>query len=287
MSVTPAVGDVHTVDPHLLGTSGALSLYVVDAPNPAVVDTGAADSVPRILEALDEIGVDPGAVAHVLVTHVHLDHAGGAGHLADELQNATFHVHEQGMPYLTDPDRLARLKESVDRAMGVEDAYGQPKLLQERRCRSVSGGESVDLGDRKLELIDAPGHAPHHFAAFDPDTEGMFSIDAAGMHLAGEMRPTTPPPGFDLEANLETVDRLRAYDPEKNFYGHYGPGGNHAVRELDRYERLLPEWVDLVDSRRAEDGGDVGAIVDSLGAEWQSPTVGRDVAGVLHYLDDA
>ena len=286
MTVTPAVGDVHTVDPHLLGTPGALSLYVIDAPRPAVVDTGAADSVPHVLEALEEVGVDPGAVEHVLVTHVHLDHAGGAGHLADELPAATFHVHERGVPYLTDPDRLARLKESVDRAMGIEDAYGEPKLLPGERVRSVAGGESVDLGDRQLALIDAPGHAPHHFAAFDPATGGLFSIDAAGMHLAGEMRPTTPPPGFDLEANLETVERLRAYDPEKNFYGHYGPGGDDAVGELDRYGRMLPDWVDVVAERRETHGDDVGAIVDSLGAEWQSPTVERDVAGVLRYLDE-
>jgi len=286
MPVTPSVGDVHAVDPHLLGTPGALSLYVLDAPNPTLVDTGAADSVPLILEALDELDVEREAVEHVLVTHVHLDHAGGAGILADELPGATFHVHEAGLPYLTDSDRLSRLKESVDRAMGMEDAYGVPELLEESRCRSVTGGEYVDLGDRELELIDAPGHAPHHFAAFDPATEGMFSIDAAGMHLAGEMRPTTPPPGFDLSANLDTVDRLRAYDPEKNFYGHYGPGGKHAVRELDRYERMLPDWVDLVAERREEHGDDVGAIVDSLAAEWQSPTVERDVAGALDYLDE-
>ncbi|QLD90705.1 MBL fold metallo-hydrolase [Natronomonas salina] len=286
MPVTHAVGDVHTVDPHLLGTPGALSLYVVDAPEPAVVDTGAADSVPHILDALDELGIDPGAVAHVLVTHVHLDHAGGAGLLADELPNATFHVHERGLPYVTDAEKLARLKESVDRAMGTENAYGEPELLDASRCRSVAGGETVDLGDRELDLIDAPGHAPHHYAAFDPATEGLFSIDAAGMHLAGEMRPTTPPPGFDLETNLETVDRLRAYDPEKNFYGHYGPGGDDAVRELDRYERMLPDWVEVVEAKRREHGDDVGAIVGSLGAEWQSPTVERDVAGVLRYLDE-
>jgi glyoxylase-like metal-dependent hydrolase (beta-lactamase superfamily II) len=285
MPVTHAVDDVHTVDPHLLGTPGALSMYLLDAPEPALVDTGAADTVPQVLAALEEVGVDREAVAHVLVTHVHLDHAGGAGHLSEELPNATFHVHEAGLPYVTEAERLDRLKASVDRAMDTEDAYGEPELLPESRCRTVSGGERVDLGDRELELIDAPGHAPHHYAAFDPATEGMFSIDAAGMHLAGEMRPTTPPPGFDLEANLETVDRLRAYDPERNFYGHYGPGGGHAVRELDRYERLLPDWVEVVEAKRREHDDDVGAMVEDLGAEWQSPTVHRDVAGVMHYLD--
>jgi glyoxylase-like metal-dependent hydrolase (beta-lactamase superfamily II) len=287
MAVTHALGDIYTVDPHLMGTPGALTLYIVDAPEPTVVDTGSANSPQRIYDALEKIGIARTDVANVLVTHVHLDHAGGAGYLAEEFPNADFYLHERGLPYVTDPERLQRLKRSVDRAMGTENAYGEPKLLDESRCRAVSGGERIDIGDRELEVIDAPGHAPHHFAAFDPKHGAMFSIDAAGMHLAGAMRPTTPPPGFDLEANLETVARLRAYEPEINLYGHVGPGGDDAVGELDRYEAMLPEWVDLVRQKRAEHGEDVGAIVADLDDDWQSPTVQRDVAGVLHYLGKA
>ncbi len=285
MTVSHAVDDVYAVDPELLGTPSALTLYVVDAPEPVVVDTGSANSPPHIHDALGEIGIDRADVAHVLVTHVHLDHAGGAGHLAETLPNATFYLHEAGVPYLTNAADLTRLKRSVDRAMGTENAYGDPKLVPEDRCEVVTGGERVDVGDRELEFVDAPGHAPHHYAAFDPATEGLFSIDAAGMHLAGEMRPTTPPPGFDLEVNLETVRRLRTYDPAINFYGHVGPGGDDAVGELDRYQTMLPEWVDTVAAHRREFGEDVGAIVEALDPRWQSPTVQRDVAGVLHYLD--
>jgi len=284
MTVTHAVEDIYAVDPELLGTPGALTLYVVDAPEPTIVDTGSANSPPHIYQALEELGIARESVAHVLVTHVHLDHAGGAGHLAAELPNATFHLHEAGHPYLTNDAALSRLKRSVDQAMGVEDAYGDPNLVPEDRCAVVTDGDRIDVGDRSLEMIDAPGHAPHHVAAFDPATRGLFSIDAAGMHLAGEMRPTTPPPGFDLEANLETVRRLREYDPAINFYGHVGPGGDDAVGELDRYEAMLPEWVETVERHRAEVGEDVDAIVDALEARWQSPTVQRDVAGVLHYL---
>ena len=282
--VAHAVDDVYAVDPELMGTPGALTLYLVDAPAPALVDTGSANSPPRILEALEEVGVAPAAVEHVLVTHVHLDHGGGAGALAGSLPNASFHVHERGLPYLTDPEKLSRLKRSVDRAMGIEDAYGDPELLPADRCRVVSGGERVDLGDRELRLVDAPGHAPHHFAALDPATDGLFAIDAAGMFLAGEMRPTTPPPDFDLEANLETVRRLRALEPSVTFYGHVGPGED-AVAELDRYEAMLPEWVETVADRRDRLGDDVDAIVEALDGRWMSPTVDRDVAGVLDYLD--
>jgi hypothetical protein len=98
------------------------------------------------------------------------------------------------------------------------------------------------------------------------------------------MRPTTPPPSFDLEANLDTVRRLRELDPERNLYGHFGPGeADQAVTELDRYESMLPEWVAFVDEHR-EDRPNVSEILEVTGPEWQSPTVQRDVAGVLHYL---
>ena len=321
MSVTHVMGDVHVVDPHLHGTPGSLALYVVDAPEPLVVDAGAVDSVGSIYDALAALDIAREEVAHLLLSHVHLDHAAGAGHLADGLPNATVHVHDSGAPYLTEAEALERLVRSVDRATGGQRVFGDPELVPAERCRLLSGGERIDLGDRALEVIDAPGHAPHHVAAFDPDTEGLFAIDAVGMRLDGRLYPTTPPPGFDLEANLDTVDRLRAYDPARVLYGHFGPGSDDPVRELDRYEWLLPAWVDLVEARRAEvsagraedrregdgngggegnadedaDGmehggsGDeeevVAAIVDTLEANWLSPTVHRDVAGVLHYLD--
>ena len=98
------------------------------------------------------------------------------------------------------------------------------------------------------------------------------------------MRPTTPPPSFDLRANLDTVARLRELDPETNLYGHFGPGAaGEAVAELDRYEELLPEWVEFVDEHR-EERPSVSEILEVTGSEWQSPTVQRDVAGVLKFL---
>lgn len=285
MPVTHALDDIHIVDPLLDGMAGGLSVYLIDAPEPTLIDTGTADSVEAICDALDAVGIDRDEVEHVLVSHIHLDHAGGAGHLAAELPNATFYIHEYGFDFLTDPDDFERLKSSVDRVMGEENAYGEPALLDADRCRAVEGGDTVDIGDRELELIYAPGHASTHYAVFDPATEGLFTIDSAGMYFEGALRPTTPPPEFDLETMLDTVDRLRAYDPARIFYGHFGPGSRDAVRELDRYERLLPEWVDTVRELRDEHGNDAAAIADSLGDEWQSFSVELDVAGVLHYLD--
>jgi glyoxylase-like metal-dependent hydrolase (beta-lactamase superfamily II) len=276
--------DTYCLDTHLMGMPGACAAYVVDAAEPCLVDTGDADSPDHLLDGLDALGIAPEAVEHLLVSHVHLDHAGGAGRLARECPNATVHVHERGLPYLVDAAKLDRLKASVDRAMGTEDAYGVPELVPETRTNALRYGDRIDLGDRELACLDAPGHAPHHVAAFDTASEALFSIDSAGMYLGGQLYPTTPPPAFDLEANVVTCDRLLEFEPSVNLYGHYGAGGDDPVGELESYPGLLREWVEVIDRLRGEHGDDVGAIVGDLDARWHSPTVQRDVAGVLQWL---
>lgn len=280
--------DCYLVDNRLFGQRGMLATYVLDADRPAVLDAGTVSGAERILAALDDLGVDRGAVESVLVSHVHLDHAAGTARFLDACENATAVVHERGAPYLTDPDRLARLVESVEAAIGTEAPYGDPDLVPEARVRTVAGGETVDLGDRELLVDDAPGHAPHHYTAFDPDGGTLFGADAVGAFdpEAREVVPTTPPPSFDLEANLATVDRLRDRDPERTLYSHFGPGEpGAAVDELDAYAETLRAWVAAVEDARGAVGDDVDAILGELQPGWESPTIRRDVAGVLDYLD--
>lgn len=280
----PGTPDAYAVDHLLHGQPTALSSYVVAGAAPVLVDCGAADTTDRIRAAMATLDVAPGEVAAILVTHVHLDHAGGAGELARACPDADVYVHERGRPYLTDAERLTRLKQSTDAAVGGTDVYGDPEVVPPDRCVSVSGGEQLALPDRTLEFVDAPGHAPHHYAAIDRSSGALFSLDAAGMYYENQVLPSTPPPSFDLEANLATVERLRDLDPAVNCYGHFGPGERGAADdELARYAEVLPEYVDLIDGRRDE-YDDPGEILGSLGDRWQTPTAYRDVAGVLRYL---
>jgi glyoxylase-like metal-dependent hydrolase (beta-lactamase superfamily II) len=282
----PGAPDTSAGDHLLHGQPTALSSYVVAGEAPVLVDCGAADTTDRIRAAMATLDVAPGEVAAILVTHVHLDHAGGAGELARACPDADVYVHERGLPYLTDPERLRRLKESTDAAVGTQDAYGDPEVVPADRCVSVSGGERLALPDRTFEFADAPGHAPHHYAAIDRSSGALFSLDAAGMYYENRVLPSTPPPSFDLEANLATVERLRALDPAVNCYGHFGPGERGAAdEELARYAEVLPAYVDLIDGLREEHDGP-GEILGTLGDRWQTPTAYRDVAGVLGYLGE-
>lgn len=277
---------VFLVDNELFGTAGALATYVVDAERPALVDAGGANTVDRILDALAALSVPRTALASVLVTHLHLDHAGGAGHLARVCPNADIVVHERGREYLTDPDRLEHLKASVSRAAGTEDPYGEPAVVPPDRVRAVSGGETLDLGDRELDVYDAPGHAPHHFACFDAGDGTLYAADAVGEYYDGNAIPSTPPPSFDLEANLETVERLRRLEPDRILYGHFGVGRD-GTRLLEQYARELPEWVERIAAGRERHGDAAAAIAAELPERWHTPTLERDVGGVLVALDRA
>ena len=276
----PGAPGVYVVDHELFGRAGALASFVVDADRPALVDTGGANTYEQVTEAMATLGVDPEAVAYIVVTHLHLDHAGGAGHLAALCPNAEVVIHERGAGYLTDPDRLDRLMRSVSEAQGMEDPFGQPELVPETRVRTVSGGETLDLGDRSLDVYDAPGHAPHHFVCFDEDDGTLYAADACGEHFDGHPIPSTPPPSFDLSDNLETLDRLRPLAPDRILYGHFGVGTDGS-RLLETYRRELPEWVDRIEAGRREHGDDPAAIAADLPEKWDSPTLERDIRGVL------
>ncbi len=276
---------VYAVDTELLGVSEFMAAYVVDAERPAVVDPGAPATVPRVLEALESLGIDPGEVAHVLPTHVHLDHAGGTGDLAAACPAATVHVHERGRPYLVDGDRLDRLVAGAREATGgVVDAYGTPRTVDPGRCVGLDDGATVDLGDRRLKAVPAPGHAPHQVCLLDSATGALFAGDAAGMSLSGRLLPSTPPPDFDPDRWGDTLQRLRALDPDSVLYAHFG-AREDADGALREYAELLPDWIAAVREHRAG-RSDPGAIAADLPDRWRSPTLHGDVAGVLRYLDE-
>lgn len=275
---------VFLLDNHLFGMPGALSTYLIDAPKPALVDAGGATTVDRILEAMDALDIARTDVAYVLVTHLHLDHAGGAGELAAVCPDAEVVVHATGTEYLTDPDRLEHLMASVSRAAGTENPYGEPKLVPREKVRAVEGGETLALGDRQLDVYDAPGHAPHHYVCHDPGDGTLYAADAVGEYYDGHAIPSTPPPSFDLDANLATIHRLRPLDPERILYGHFGVGQEGTVL-LDEYARELQEWVEQIAAGRERHGDDAAAIAADLPEKWNTPTLERDVGGVLVALE--
>jgi len=278
---------VTVVDTELFGAPGLHAAYLLEGTEPVLVDAGAAPAADVVEATLHERGVDADDLAAIVPTHVHLDHAGAVGELAERFPDATVYVHERGRRFLTDPDRLERLVASARTAVGdaVADQYGTPTTAPADRTVAIADGDVVPCGDRELDVVHAPGHAPHQVALCDPVSGALFAGDAAGMTLGGDLLPTTPAPDFDLEASLDTLDGLRALDPDALCYGHFGVRED-AVDALDAYADLLPAWVDAVEGALDDpevDGRD--ALVARLREDWASPTLERDVHGVVHALD--
>ncbi len=211
----------------------------------AVIETGTNDSVPRILKALEARGRSAEDVQYVIVTHVHLDHAGGAGSLMQACPNATFLVHPRGARHMIDPSRL---EASVRQVYGDEvfnRDYGTLVPIPESRTRVVESGETLELDDRPLHFLDTPGHARHHFCIWDETTRGWFTGDTFGLSYreldtarGPFIFPTTTPIQFDPGALKNSVERLMARDPDWMYLTHFGRVGDTARLAGDLLGRI-------------------------------------------------
>jgi glyoxylase-like metal-dependent hydrolase (beta-lactamase superfamily II) len=285
--------DVYCIDAGIYGTPEYGAVYAITGDRPAIVDTGIGTGYEAILDALADLGVAPRDLAVIAPTHVHLDHAGGAGYLARECPTADVYVHERGARHLVEPGRLwAGTKQAVGDRI---DQYAEPVPIPEDRIVEVSDGEAIDVGDRDLAVHHAPGHAPHQAVFYDPKSDGVFAADAAGINTPAMdgPAPTTPPPDFDLEQCLADVDLLRSLAPSAIYYGHYGAAPADGL--LDAYAEALAEWVAEIETARgdlAEDAAVVEHFVERADVpDGVDPAVVRgevrmNVHGVLRYLDD-
>ena len=274
------------IDTHQFGRMRAGAAYYLHGKKHALIETGTSLSVPYIVDALPNVDLD-----YIFVTHVHLDHAGGAGDLARKYPHASVIVHPRGRKHLIDPDRLV---DSVRAATGELFAlYGEAIPIDAARVHEAEDGERFDLGDGTIiEAIYSPGHAPHHLCFFEPTERMLFAGDAAGALREGNLYCTTPPPSFDLEASLRTIDRLRALGPKKIFYTHFGPGDNADVL-LAGYADSLKRWAEGIDARRRV--MPLPDLIDSVIAdpclvppgfnEELRPELAMSVRGMLTYLE--
>jgi glyoxylase-like metal-dependent hydrolase (beta-lactamase superfamily II) len=204
--------------------------YVVrGSTSAAVIETGNAATVPRILAALEQAGIPRAQVSHVIVTHVHLDHAGGAGALMRELPGATLVVHPRGARHMVDPAKLWAGTVTIYGAEATQQLYGDPIPIPADRVVEAPDGFAIDLGDRPLRFLDAPGHAKHHFVVHDPVTEGFFTGDSFGISYRETdtargpfLFASTTPVQFDPPALHATVDRMLAARPRRMYLVHYG-----------------------------------------------------------------
>jgi glyoxylase-like metal-dependent hydrolase (beta-lactamase superfamily II) len=253
-AVTDLGHEVHQIDTLMAGYDGITAGYLIRGDRPCLVETGTAPSAPVVREALAGLGVGPADLATVVVTHIHLDHAGGVGDIAAMYPGAQIVVHERGARHLADP---ARLMASARMVYGdeLDELFGTLAPTPPGRIRAVDGTGTIDLGDgRRLDSHYAPGHAKHHIGLIDSVSGDLYVGDAAGVYIqeTADLRPATPPPDFDLDTALESLRMFAALRPVRLLFSHYGPVA--AVREtLERSAEEIRLWVE--ETRRARRAG--------------------------------
>ncbi len=239
------------IDTNMHGHEAITACYLLAGDQTALVETGPKSTVDNVLRGLEAAGVTQ--LDWIVVTHIHLDHAGAAGTLARRFPEATIAVHHVGAPHLVDPSKLWA---SASRIYGddMERLWGGIDPLDEVRLRILEDGDKVDLGGRSLQAIDTPGHAYHHHAFLDDRTGILFAGDALGVRLpdVGVMRPATPPPEFHLETAIASINRIKELDPNEVWLTHFGPARGVGVSEAcDGAIGALEQWANWVRSARA------------------------------------
>ncbi|MDA8073465.1 MAG: MBL fold metallo-hydrolase [Actinomycetota bacterium] len=267
--IAPGVVEIDTL---LGGWERVTAGYLVQGVAPVLVETGSQSSVPALLGALDQLGVAPGDLAGVAVTHIHLDHAGGVGDVARAFPSATVYVHERGARHLADPSRLV---DSASRVYGtlLDSLYGRIDPTPVERIHVLADGEDIRIGpDRVLTTVDSPGHAKHHLALHDSVSGLLFAGDAVGVRLpdAGVLRPATPPPDFDLDQALTSLQRFAERRPSALALAHYGLVPD-PLAVLDEATGTLRRWAEVAEQAWRE-GRDIAAALDAAFA--------GDLAGV-------
>lgn len=255
---------VFLLDHHFRGSPGVIASYLIaDGDALTLIETGPASTMETLLAGVRQAGFDPDQIGDIIVTHIHLDHAGGAGALLRRLPRARLHVHPIGAPHMIDP---AKLMASATRIYGdlMGPLWGEMLPVPKDRLHILADGETISTGGRTLRAYDTPGHANHHIALYERDTGVVFTGDVAGVRLAGirHVRPPTPPPEFSPEKWQASIATLRSLNPSRLYLTHFG-----AYDDVDWHlNQLLARtwfWAGWVSGRLAT-GEDPTAAAEAL-----------------------
>ena len=275
---------VYTIDSGYLRPGFDAIHLIEDGGEVALVDTGTKDSVPRVLAALDQLGLERRQVSHVILTHIHLDHAGGAGLLMQELPEAICLVDPRGERHMLDPSKLEAGARAVYGDAVFDEHYGSLVPVPSERLRSVADGETLMLGRRRLAFHHTEGHAKHHISIQDAAHGAVFAGDSFGVSYPALdtdsgpfVFPTTTPVHFDPDAAHESVDRIAAMATEAVYLTHYSRRESVSMM-AEQLHRDLDSFAAITDAM----SGDEQAIADEMRRYLEARMDAHGVPGDIH-----
>lgn len=243
---------IHLIDGFDLGMEKRTGTYVIEEENITLIETGPSPSIPYVLSGLKDLSINPDKIDYIIVTHIHLDHAGGAGVLLKECPNAKLVVHPRGARHIVDPSRLIQ---------GAKAVYGDdfdrlfaPIIpVPEDKVIIKNDGDTLQIGPNcTLSFLDTPGHSDHHFSIYDPISNGIFTGDTIGVNYGPSLNdsnvqlylPSTSPNQFDPDKMLQSLERIQNLQVDQIFFGHFGK--SHDVHEVyKQIQYWLPLFMSL------------------------------------------
>lgn len=247
-----------------------------------LIDPGPSTSLDGLRAALAVRGRDLSDVDTILLTHIHLDHAGGTGTIVREHPHIQVYVHERGAPHMVDPSRLMK---SAARLYGadMDRLWGEMAAVPEANVHALRGGECIRAAGRQVQVEYTPGHASHHVSYFDPETRTAFAGDTAGVRVAVPLMvlPPTPPPDVDFEAWEVSIERILAWRPERVFVTHFGPfeaPGEHLAELRARSREWVAAGAALLADPTLSDEERMARFVEQVSGTINE-RVGEDAAG--------
>lgn len=269
------LGGVYVIDTQHVRNKGTVCAYLLPGENGkfALIETGPSSTLPTVKEGIAEAGFALENLEAILVTHIHLDHAGAAGTLA-KISGAKVYVHEIGAPHLHDPSRLMN---SATRIYGdkMDTLWGGMTPIPKEQLQILSGGETLNILDREIRAFYTPGHASHHLA-YALDDGSIFTGDVGAIRLTGSdvIRPALPPPEIDLETWAASVDTLLAAKPKRLLLTHFG-----EVKDAEAHLRRIPErnqsWADVI-LEGMQAGEDTAELVARISAHGNAELAAHD-----------
>jgi glyoxylase-like metal-dependent hydrolase (beta-lactamase superfamily II) len=278
--VTDLGDDLYLIDAMMEDEPHRLACYLFDTPERVLIECGPSRSIEHLFRALDHVGVDDLAV--MAVTHIHIDHAGGAGHFARRYPNARIGVHTKGARHLVSPDRLW---DSACRVFGEQellDSWGPMEPIDEDRVLVLDEGDRIPLGGgRFVDVMYTPGHAKHHLVYHEASSGAAFVGDAVGLafpHGHMTVQPGTPPPDFDPDLLVDSLHRIGEREPSFLGFAHFGPATDPQSTLAEAEERVR-SWVSWVEASDLEGNALADALRDWVLGEYRRQGYSEEVIG--------
>ena len=253
---------IYQIDVFMENKPGRMSCYYIDSSNPILIEVGPSNSFPYLISSLESLGINE--VNRSAMTHLHLDHIGGIGHLVEKYKEHFVYIHELGLKHLPNPEKLWKAVSDIYTEKWLIENWGKIKPTPIDKIKTLSDNEFIDLGsNRKLKAYYDPGHAKHHYSFYDDASKTLFIGDTLGLIYphGNFVQPNLPPPDFDKEVLFETLEKFEKLELNNLALAHFGIH-NNPYDLITNAKESIEVWIKFIENLPETSNQEAGAIME-------------------------